>query len=95
MKITAKTDIGLVRSTNEDTYTFIKKDDDNFLAFVCDGMGGHLGGSFASAKAVEMINEAFNSFTSKKTTKSIGVWLFDANTKINAYIYEQSINHDN
>lgn len=95
MKITAKTDIGLVRSTNEDTYTFIKKDDDNFLAFVCDGMGGHLGGSFASAKAVEMINEAFNSFTSKKTTKSIGVWLFDAITKINAFIYEQSINHDN
>ena len=95
MKITAKTDIGLVRSTNEDTYTFIKKDDDNFLAFVCDGMGGHLGGSFASAKAVEMINEAFNSFTSKKITKSIGVWLFDVITKINTFIYEQSINHDN
>ncbi|MBQ8206176.1 MAG: Stp1/IreP family PP2C-type Ser/Thr phosphatase [Bacilli bacterium] len=95
MKITAKTDIGLVRSTNEDTYTFIKKDDNNFLAFVCDGMGGHLGGSFASAKAVEMINEAFNNFANKKSTKSIGVWLFDAITKINAFIYEQSINQDN
>ena len=95
MKITAKTDIGLVRSTNEDTYTFIKKDDDNFLAFVCDGMGGHLGGSFASAKAVEMINESFNSFTSKKITKSIGVWLFEAITKINAFIYEHSISHEN
>ena len=95
MKITAKTDIGLVRSTNEDTYTFIKKDDDNFLAFVCDGMGGHLGGSFASAKAVEMINESFNSFTSKKITESIGVWLFEANTKINAFIYDHSISHEN
>ena len=95
MKITAKTDIGLVRSTNEDTYTFIKKDDNNFLAFVCDGMGGHLGGSFASAKAVEMINEAFNNIANKKSTKSIGVWLFDAITKINAFIYEQSINQDN
>ena len=95
MKITAKTDIGLVRSTNEDTYTFIKKDDDNFLAFVCDGMGGHLGGSFASAKAVEMINESFNSFTSKKITKSIGVWLFEAITIINAFIYEHSISHEN
>ena len=69
MKITAKTDIGLVRSTNEDAYTFIQKDEENFLAFVCDGMGGHLGGAFASSKASEMINDAFNNFSNKKSTK--------------------------
>ena len=37
MKIFAKTDIGLVRSTNEDTFTYIVKDEKNFIAFVCDG----------------------------------------------------------
>ena len=94
MKITAKTDIGLVRSTNEDTYTFIKRDDGNFLAFVCDGMGGHLGGAFASSKAVEMMNNSFNAFFEKKRTKSIGVWLFDVITKINAFIYEESISNE-
>ena len=59
MKIIAKTDIGLVRATNEDTFTYLVKDENNFMAFVCDGMGGHLGGSYASSKTVEFLNEAF------------------------------------
>jgi serine/threonine protein phosphatase PrpC len=58
MKIIAKTDIGLVRATNEDTFTYIVKDENNFMAFVCDGMGGHLGGSYASSKTVDFLNDA-------------------------------------
>ena len=65
MKIIAKTDIGCVRSTNEDTYTIKIKDNNNFLAFTCDGMGGHLGGAFAANKTVEFLNQGFEQSTKK------------------------------
>ena len=94
MKIIAKTDIGLVRATNEDTYTIVKKDEQNFLAFVCDGMGGHLGGSYASSKTVDMLAEAFNNLN-EKTIKNVGVWLFETLEKINDFIYKQSIEKEN
>ena len=80
MKIIAKTDIGLVRQTNEDNYLVIQKDENNFLAFVCDGMGGHLGGSFASSKTVQMIEEEFNNYQDVERDS-----FFDLN-----YIFEDS-----
>ena len=95
MKIIAKTDIGLVRQTNEDNYVVIQKDENNFLAFVCDGMGGHLGGSFASSKTVQMIEEEFNKLDTSKLIKNLGVWLFEIFTNINTAIYEESLRNEN
>lgn len=94
MKIIAKTDIGLVRTTNEDTYTIVKKDEHNFLAFVCDGMGGHLGGSYASSKTINLLEESFNKLI-EKPAKNIGVWLFETLEKINDAIYKQSLENEN
>lgn len=95
MKLIAKTDIGLVRATNEDTYTFIKKDEKNFIAFVCDGMGGHLGGSYASSKTCDMLNDAFNALDLSKPLKNVGVWLFETLQNINTFIYQQSLENEN
>ena len=95
MKIIAKTDIGLVRSTNEDTYTYLVKDENNFMAFVCDGMGGHLGGSYASSKTVEFLNEAFEKLEPTNPVKNLGVWLFDVLQSANEFIYEQSLANEN
>ena len=95
MKIFAKTDIGLVRSTNEDTFTYLVKDENNFIAFVCDGMGGHLGGSFASSKTVEFINNAYNELDTTKPIRNIGVWLFDMLQRANDFIFEESLNNEN
>jgi protein phosphatase len=95
MKIIAKTDIGLVRSTNEDTYTYITKDENNFIAFVCDGMGGHLGGSYASSKTVEFINNAYEQLDPTKPIRNIGVWLFDVLQQANDYILEQALTNEN
>lgn len=95
MKFFAKTDIGLVRSTNEDTFTYIVKDENNFIAFVCDGMGGHLGGSYASSKTVDFINEAYNKLDTSKPLKNVGVWLFDTLQQANEFIFEQSLNNEN
>ena len=95
MKIHAKTDIGLVRSTNEDTFTFVLKDEKNYMAFVCDGMGGHLGGSYASSKTAEFLNEAYEKLDPANPVKNIGVWLFDTLQKANDFIFEQSLSNEN
>lgn len=95
MKLIAKTDIGLIRATNEDTYTIIKKDDRNFIAFVCDGMGGHLGGSYASNKTCDILNDAFNNIDFKIPMKNVGVWLFETLQNANTLIYQQSLENEN
>jgi len=94
MNIVAKTDIGLIRTTNEDTYTYRKIDDNNFIAFVCDGMGGHLGGSYAANKVAEVINAEYDKI-GEKPIKHVGAWLFETLQKANDAVYEESISNEN
>ncbi len=55
MKIAAKTDIGLHRKQNQDSYAAGELPGGIAWAVVCDGMGGANGGAVASASAVRMI----------------------------------------
>lgn len=57
MKIYGKTDIGLVRSSNQDAFRIGKFDSGTVWAVLCDGMGGASGGDIASKMAVELISE--------------------------------------
>jgi len=50
----ARTDTGLVRSTNEDNFLVDRR---LRLYVVCDGLGGHQGGEIASATAVNVARE--------------------------------------
>lgn len=53
MNIFGMTDIGSVRSENQDSYTVRQLNQDTAIAVVCDGMGGARAGNVASAIAVE------------------------------------------
>jgi len=56
-KIYGKTDIGQVRSTNQDAFSYGTFSDGNVWFAVCDGMGGANGGNVASETAVNIISE--------------------------------------
>ncbi len=57
MLIYGKTDIGRMRSTNQDIYRFKHLDENACFGIVCDGMGGENGGQIASAIAGQTIFE--------------------------------------
>ncbi len=53
-----KSDVGLVRSNNEDFFAAERLGPDEYLFVVADGMGGHLAGEVASRIAVETFLQA-------------------------------------
>ncbi len=57
MKCVGKTDVGIKRKNNQDSYAVINKNE-YLLAVVCDGMGGARGGNVASDTAVRTFCKA-------------------------------------
>ncbi len=57
MEIYGATDIGRVRSNNQDTYRCGRLNETAVYAVVCDGMGGANGGNIASSIAADMMEK--------------------------------------
>ncbi len=57
MRISAKSDIGMVRNQNQDSYQAGELPGSVAWAVVCDGMGGTSGGNVASSVAVKIISD--------------------------------------
>lgn len=77
----AKSDIGLVRKTNEDSYVCVPPD----LFIVADGMGGHEAGEVASSLAVAAIQEHIHKFAGQMDAASL---LEQAISQANQIIYQ-------
>lgn len=91
MRIVAKTDIGRVRSSNQDSYAAGEFQNGVAWAVVCDGMGGNAGGNIASSNAVKSISDKITSgYRSGMSSSSIKNLLVTAITNANYEIYDMA-----
>jgi protein phosphatase len=91
MKIVARTDKGVVRDNNQDSYTAFELEDGAVLAVVCDGMGGAAEGALASSEAVRIIREQIaERYISTMSDISLKGLLISAIENANKHIYNLS-----
>lgn len=96
MRYTIVSDIGKKRAVNEDSATFISRDDSYQLAIVADGMGGHNAGDVASHMAVTHFEELFLKADAGHfaSNESIEQWLVSTVKELNTTLYQYSLTHE-
>ena len=77
MKFFAKSDIGITRQENQDSYGITEAEGEYLLAVVCDGMGGVVGGKTAAKLAVKTYLERFSFFYSERRDATDSLTSFD------------------
>ena len=93
MEVFSKSDIGLVRTQNQDDFRFGVISPSCVWAVVCDGMGGANGGNIASATAVEYISTKITDLYKDDMTKEqIGELMAEIVVNANMKIFELSTN---
>ena len=75
MNYYAKTDIGKVRSKNQDQAAVIVNTKDQIVAVVCDGMGGHRSGEIASRVVIEHVVSCFNCIPPFDNVDEVKKWI--------------------
>lgn len=96
-KAAAHTDIGIKKSTNQDS-VLVKAAQTDYgkvmLAVVCDGMGGLAKGELASATVIRMLSKWFeedfpkmlyHGISVENLKEELGTLIYDANDKISKY----------
>ncbi|MBQ9415021.1 MAG: Stp1/IreP family PP2C-type Ser/Thr phosphatase [Clostridia bacterium] len=91
MRSFGKSDIGRLRSNNQDAFICGRLSDTVLFAVVCDGMGGANGGNVASAIAIRTIAERIaSSYRVGMTTASMQNVLESAIAAANIEIYDRA-----
>ncbi len=85
-----KTDIGRVRITNEDQAIILSNASGDILMCVCDGMGGHAKGDYASKLAIDIISEEFRKRSRFLTILGAKLFLSRTIKLINSTIYNEA-----
>ncbi len=91
MKISAKTDIGAFRDSNQDDYQAGLFKNGAAWAVVCDGMGGVSGGQVASKICVERVSEAIKrGYRENMTVKTAQNLLNSAICAANSAVFSEA-----
>lgn len=92
MNISAKTDIGRFRDSNQDIFEYGIFQTGDCWAVVCDGMGGVSGGQVASKLCVERVSAAINrGYRKNLSVKNAKNLLQSAISSANAIVYDKSL----
>ena len=91
MRAFGNTDIGCTRKVNEDDYCILQNENGDWLAAVCDGIGGSAAGEVASHLAVSKLREAFLKAPVFKKDSQVNDWIHDTLNKANDAIYLESM----
>ena len=91
MNIYSKSDIGLIRDSNQDSFRTEKINENLVLSTVCDGMGGVNGGNIASKIAVdEITNYVLSNYNEDLSSDEIKKLLYNAVYSSNLCVYNKS-----
>lgn len=91
MQIYGKSDIGMMRSCNQDAFDTVILSDDAVLSIVCDGMGGANAGNIASKVATDTIkNYILRSYSPKMSPSAIENLLRGAVDTANVEVYDMA-----
>ncbi|MBQ8550831.1 MAG: Stp1/IreP family PP2C-type Ser/Thr phosphatase, partial [Clostridia bacterium] len=94
MKIASKSDIGRVRSSNQDSFS-AGEIRGAAWAIVCDGMGGANGGNIASGKAVKTISDCITAaYHSEMSKNGVSAMLESAIIAANLNIYDEAAENE-
>lgn len=95
MKIVARTDVGIVRDNNQDSFAAGELAGGAAFAVVCDGMGGAAEGALASSVAVNSIREKITgAYSSGMSDISIKSLLISAVEIANRAVYDVSVSSE-
>ncbi len=85
-----KSDIGKVRTTNEDQVVALVNRHQDVLLAVADGMGGHARGDLASRLAMQSLTKGFKNTFGLLTSKTASLWLRQQVVQANRTIYQEA-----
>lgn len=91
MKISFVSDIGQIRSTNQDYTKFFYNQEGLPLVLLADGMGGHKAGDLASHLVVETLGLEWQKTNFSILGKAVE-WLVQEIKALNQFIYEKGLN---
>ena len=91
MQIYGKSDVGMVRTCNQDAFCVLDLPNDAALSILCDGMGGAKAGNIASQIATDTIKDyVTKSYSPQMTSLSIENLLRGAIDTANIAVYDKA-----
>ncbi len=87
----SRTDVGKIRTTNEDSVFVSSNRYGHTLAVVADGMGGHNAGDVASKVIVNKISKMWATTSNIQTVAEAKKWLTTQIKDVNNHIYKYSL----
>lgn len=90
MRFFGMSEIGLVRKINQDSFCVTYNLNNDFIAIVCDGIGGGKAGDVASEMACDQMRNAFLKNPTLKSDEDVKTWLYETIRLTNDLIFSQS-----